>query len=92
MRKHFFIMGIIGMGVVTFVLLRASFLQAETAATEFKKNKEKKAVEIDFDELLIRGKYHFLDKSLSTDGKILDGLLEVRKDYKDRIQKTATWY
>ena len=59
-----------------------------------KKTKKKNAIEMDFDELLIRGKYHFSDESVLTveDEKILNGLLEIRKDYKDRVQKTATWY
>lgn len=53
-----------------------------------------KSTEMNFDELLIQGKYHFTDEAVTTveQDKVLDGLLEVRKDFKDRIQQSTTRY
>ena len=57
-----------------------------------KKNKEKKlSKDISFDEVLIRGKHHFSDEAVITveKDKVLDALLVVRKDFKDRILKSS---
>ena len=53
-----------------------------------------KSTDMSFDELLIQGKYHFTDEAVTTveQDKVLDGLLEVRKDFKDRIQQSTTRY
>ncbi len=69
---------------------------APTAAAEADRSPEaknaKKSTEMSFDELLIQGKYHFTDEAVTTveQDKVLDGLLEVRKDFKDRIQQSTT--
>jgi hypothetical protein len=44
-----------------------------------------------FDELLIQGQFHFSDEAVITveNDKVLDALLGVRKDFKDRIQQSA---
>lgn len=54
----------------------------------------KKSTDMSFDELLVQGKYHFTDEAVTTveQDKVLDGLLEVRKDFKDRIQQSTTRY
>ena len=54
----------------------------------------KKLTDMSFDELLVQGKYHFTDEAVTTveQDKVLDGLLEVRKDFKDRIQQSAARY
>lgn len=41
-----------------------------------------------FDDFLVQGKFHFSDQSVVTveEDKVLDGLVGVRKDFKDRIQ------
>ena len=59
-----------------------------------KSKRKVKTVEVDFDDLLIRGKYHFSDESVLTveQEKTLNGLLKMRRNYKDRLQKTAAWY
>ncbi len=46
---------------------------------------------VSFDDLLIQGKYQFSDESITTveQDKVLDSLLGVRKDFKDRIQRSA---
>lgn len=59
-----------------------------------KKQGASKSTDMSFDELLIQGKYHFTDEAVTTveQDKVLDGLLEVRKDFKDRIQQSTTRY
>lgn len=54
----------------------------------------KKSTDMSFDEILVQGKYHFTDEAVTTveQDKVLDGLLEVRKDFKDRIQQSAARY
>lgn len=52
---------------------------------------KKKSTEVSFDDVLVQGKYHFSDEAVTTveDDKILDALLGVRTDFKDRIKKST---
>lgn len=52
---------------------------------------KKLSTNVSFDDLLIQGKYQFSDESVTTveQDKVLDSLLGVRKDFKDRIQRSA---
>ena len=58
------------------------------------KASDKKSTDMSFDELLVQGKYHFTGEAVTTveQDKVLDGLLQVRKDFKDRIQQSAARY
>lgn len=69
----------------------AATTEAKEAATA---NTGKKVTDMSFDELLVQGKYHFTDEAVTTveQDKVLDGLLEVRKDFKDRIQQSNARY
>lgn len=53
-----------------------------------------KATKFNFDELLIQGEYHFSDEITTTveQDKVLDALLGVRKDFKDRMKRSASRY
>lgn len=44
-----------------------------------------------FEDLLVQGKYQFSDEAVTTveGDKVLDSLLGIRTDFKDRIQKAA---
>lgn len=44
-----------------------------------------------FDELLVQGKYHFSDESVTTveEDKVLDALIGVRADFKDRLEDSS---
>lgn len=44
-----------------------------------------------FEDLLVQGKYHFSDETVTTveEDKVLDSLLGLRSDFKDRMQKSA---
>jgi hypothetical protein len=47
---------------------------------------------MNFDDLLIQGQYHFSDEAVITveQDKALDALLGVRKDFKDRLEQSAS--
>lgn len=44
-----------------------------------------------FEDLLVQGKYHFSDESVTTveEDKVLDALIGVRTDFKDRLENSA---
>jgi hypothetical protein len=50
--------------------------------------------DLSFDEILIKGKHHFNDEAVVTveEDKVLNALLEVRKDFKDRIKTSKVQY
>lgn len=81
MRKGIFIIGLM--------------VLAQTVGAAPKKEEPKKKQgqnrEVSFDEILVQGKHHFSDEAVVTveQDKVLDALLEVRKDFKDRIRKSA---
>lgn len=72
------------------VFLAQQSIAAPEAASA-SKNKNKASKEMSFDEILVQGKHHFSDEAIVTveQDKVLDALLEVRKDFKDRILKSA---
>ncbi len=51
----------------------------------------KKTTDVSFEDVLVQGKYHFSDESVTTveNDKVLDALLGVRTDFKDRLKKSA---
>ena len=51
-----------------------------------------KATDVSFEDMLVQGKYHFSDEAVTTveDDKVLDALLGVRTDFKDRMKKSAS--
>jgi hypothetical protein len=56
-----------------------------------KANAKKKSTDVSFDDVLVQGKYHFADEAVTTveDDKVLDALLGVRTDFKDRVKKST---
>ncbi len=65
----------------------ASAQPPKTANTDPNKSQ----TEHTFDELLVQGKYHFSDEAVTTveQDKVLDALIGVRTDFKDRIEASA---
>lgn len=53
---------------------------------------ESSQTEHSFEDLLVQGKYHFSDESLTTveEDKVLNALIGVRQDFKDRLENSAT--
>jgi len=52
------------------------------------------ATQHSFDDLLVQGKYHFSDEAVTTveEDKVLDSLIGVRTDFKDRLEQSAERY
>ena len=63
---------------------------AATPSAEAQK-KKKKSTEMSFEDVLVQGKYHFADEAVTTveGDKVLDALLGVRTDFKDRLKKSS---
>jgi hypothetical protein len=79
------------LGFVSALIIGAvSILGAEAQDASTSQAKRKKSTELSFDDVLVQGKYHFSDEAVTTveDDKILDALLGVRTDFKDRIKKS----
>lgn len=57
-----------------------------------KEIKKKRGVDLSFEDLLVQGKYHFANESVVTveQDKAFEGMLKLRKDFDDRIQKSAS--
>ena len=77
--------------------LSSMLVLAEEKATSTDENKKAAAsekTEHNFEDLLVQGKYHFSDEAVTTveEDKVLDSLLGVRADFKDKIEQSAGRY
>lgn len=47
-----------------------------------------------FDDVIVKGKYHFSDEAVTTveEDKVLDALIGVRSEFKDRLEQSAGLY
>lgn len=52
----------------------------------------KKTQDMNFEDLLVSGQYHFSDEAVTTveEDKVLNSLIGVRSDFKDRMKQSAT--
>jgi hypothetical protein len=52
------------------------------------------STEHSFDDMLVQGKYHFSDEAVTTveEDKVLDSLIGVRTEFKDRLQQSSGLY
>lgn len=62
----------------------------ETKNEETKKKETATTTSHQFEDLLVQGKYHFSDEAVTTveEDKVLDALIGVRSDFKDRLKKS----
>ncbi|NUN04791.1 MAG: hypothetical protein HUU57_03420 [Bdellovibrio sp.] len=62
------------------------------AAPEAAKAPAKKSQDMNFEDLLVSGQYHFSDEAVTTveEDKVLNSLIGVRTDFKDRMKQSAT--
>ena len=53
---------------------------------------KKGSQEMNFEDLLVSGQYHFSDEAVTTveEDKVLNSLIGVRSDFKDRMKQSAT--
>ena len=72
--------------------LAESKTKSENGSVKKEGSQNKK--EVSFEDLLVQGKYQFADEAVTTveDDKVLDSLLGVRKDFKDRLKRSAARY
>ncbi len=56
--------------------------------------KSSEATSHSFEDLLVQGKYHFSDEAITTveEDKVLDSLIGVRSDFKDRLKSSTGSY
>ena len=75
--------------VVSFLVSVVGF--SVLAATDAPAAAKKKTTDVNFDDVLVQGKYHFSDEAVTTveGDKVLDALLGIRTDFKDRMKKSA---
>ncbi len=71
---------------------------AAMAATDTKNqptaSKSSSTTEHNFEDMLVQGKFHFSDEAVTTveEDKVLDSLIGVRKDFKDRLLMSTTQF
>lgn len=70
------------------VLLGAVANAAPEKAAPVKDKKQ----DMNFEDLLVSGQYHFSDEAVTTveEDKVLNSLIGVRTDFKDRMKQSAT--
>jgi hypothetical protein len=70
--------------------MRLIFAVLLMASVAYAKPKEKLSKDINFEDLLIQGKYHFSDEVVITveQDKAINSLLHVRKNFKDRLKRS----
>jgi hypothetical protein len=78
---------------IAFLALAFSF-SALAAETPPPKPAADSSTSHSFEDLLVQGKYHFSDEAVTTveEDKVLDSLIGVRTDFKDRLEQSAERY
>lgn len=68
--------------------------ESANSATGVDPAANKKGTQLSFDDLLVQGKYHFADEAVTTveQDKVLDALLGIPTDFKDRIKSSTSKY
>lgn len=76
--------------ILVLALLPLSSIAEETLSKEAKNRTESISTEHSFEDLLVQGQYHFSDQSVMTvdEDKVLNALIGVRQDFKDRIENS----
>ncbi len=82
---------ILGLSLLVLTLSFAAAVSAADEASESAGASKKKTTDVSFEDVLVNGKYHFSDEAVTTveNDKVLDALLGVRTDFKDRLKKSA---
>lgn len=76
------------------VFITFLFSFAASAAEQPRATKPDTTTSHSFEDLLVQGKYHFSDEAVTTveEDKVLDSLIGVRTDFKDRLEQSAERY
>ena len=80
------------MKYVLMMLVMAGSVQAAPEKVASDKMAPKKNQDVNFEDLLVSGQYHFSDEAVTTveEDKVLNSLIGVRADFKDRMKQSAT--
>ncbi|AFY02011.1 hypothetical protein AB1A81_10885 [Bdellovibrio bacteriovorus] len=80
------------MKYVLMMLVMAGSVQAAPEKAASDKMAPKKNQDVNFEDLLVSGQYHFSDEAVTTveEDKVLNSLIGVRADFKDRMKQSAT--
>jgi hypothetical protein len=79
--------------IVLSILLMGPFAGAAPAAqAPVAKDKKSAQTDMNFEDLLVSGQYHFSDEAVTTveEDKVLNSLIGIRADFKDRMKQSAT--
>ena len=73
------------------IFLASGILIAATQPTSVEA-KKKNQNDMNFEDLLVNGQYHFSDEAVTTveEDKVLNSLIGVRTDFKDRMKQSST--
>ena len=76
--------------LLALVVVTAAPIFVQEAAAQESSAKKKKSTEVSFDDVLVQGKYHFSDDVVTTveEDKVLDSLIGIRTDFKDKIENS----
>ena len=74
-----------------FLILLIGYMATAAPATKKEESPASTQTQHSFEDLLVQGKYHFTDESVTTveEDKVLDALIGVRTDFKDRLESSA---
>ena len=91
MRTLTFFTAMVLLSAFCFSAAQAATEPAGSATSNTSPAAKKKSTDVSFEDVLVQGKYHFSDEAVTTveEDKVLDGLLNVRKDFKDRMKRSA---
>ena len=83
------------LSVVGTVAMAAPLMDAKkTSESALPASKASETTSHNFEDLLVQGKYHFSDEAVTTveEDKVLDSLIGVRSDFKDRLKSSTGSY
>ena len=80
------------MKILTIALLFMASLAGAAPSAASSAPAKKESQEMNFEDLLVSGQYHFSDEAVTTveEDKVLNSLIGVRTDFKDRMKQSAT--
>lgn len=81
-------------GVVAFAAPVKSVSEKKASGALPSTTKSAESTSHNFEDLLVQGKYHFSDEAVTTveEDKVLDALIGVRSDFKDRLKSSTGSY
>lgn len=78
--------------MMKYMLMSILILSSGIAFAAPEKTANGKKQDVNFEDLLVSGQYHFSDEAVTTveEDKVLNSLIGVRTDFKDRMKQSAT--